>query len=108
MAEYGTPGKTVYSASKAALNGFTKALAMELATRKIRVNAVAPGLVKTRMGRNLISGLTNENLEKLIMNHPLGFAETEDISSFLLFLLSKECKNITGQVIKIDGGYNLR
>lgn len=108
MAEFGTPGKTAYSASKSAINGLVKSLALELAPRNIRVNAVAPAMVKTRMGLNLIESLTEENLNNLEKSHPLGFAEPSQISDLINFLISDNSSNITGQILNIDGGFSIQ
>lgn len=106
MSEFGSPGKTAYSASKAAINGLIKSLSLELSDRKIRVNCISPGMTNTRMGRNLIKNLSDDNLNFLEKAHPLGFAEPQDIAEFLIFLLSGKCSNITGQIIRVDGGYS--
>ena len=108
MSEYGSPGKTAYSASKAALNGLAKSLALELAPRNITVNCIAPGLIKTRMGENLLKNLSEENRLLLNESHPIGFSKPEEISAFMVFLLSNNCQTMTGQIIKVDGGYSVR
>lgn len=108
MAEFGTPGKTAYSASKSAINGLVKSLALELAPRNIRVNGVAPAMVNTRLGLNLIENLTEENLNNLKKSHPLGFAEPTQISDLISFLISDKSSNITGQIINIDGGFSVQ
>ncbi|MBR5984384.1 MAG: 3-oxoacyl-ACP reductase FabG [Bacteroidales bacterium] len=94
----GLPGQTNYSAAKAALIGATKALAQEVAARKITVNAIAPGFISTDMTKEL----NETELKKLI---PMGrFGKPEEVASLTSFLASDEAAYITGQVISINGG----
>lgn len=97
----GNAGQTNYAASKAGLIGFTKALARELASRNITVNAVAPGFVTTDM----TAGLSDEIKKTLHAKIPLGKTGTpEDIANAVAFLASAEASYITGQTICVDGG----
>ena len=94
----GLPGQTNYSAAKAALIGATKALAQEVAARKVTVNAIAPGFIATDMTKEL----NESELKKLI---PLGrFGKPEEVAALTSFLASEESAYITGQVISINGG----
>jgi len=94
----GLPGQTNYSAAKAALIGATKALAQEVAARKVTVNAIAPGFIATDMTKEL----NEAELKKLI---PLGrFGKPEEVAALASFLVSDEAAYITGQVISINGG----
>ena len=94
----GQPGQTNYSAAKAALIGATKALAQEVAARKVTVNAIAPGFIATDMTKEL----ENDELKKLI---PLGrFGKPEEVAALAAFLASDDAAYITGQVISINGG----
>ena len=94
----GLPGQTNYSAAKAALIGATKALAQEVAARKITVNAIAPGFISTDMTKEL----NEAELKKLI---PMGrFGKPEEVANLTSFLASDEAAYITGQVISINGG----
>jgi 3-oxoacyl-[acyl-carrier protein] reductase len=97
----GSPGQTNYSASKAGIIGFTKALAKELASRNINVNALALGLIDTDMTRSL----TEEYRSTILKSIPLGrFGTAEEVAKIAAFLLSEESRYITGQVIQVDGG----
>lgn len=94
----GLPGQANYSAAKAALIGATKALAQEVAARKVTVNAVAPGFIHSDMTKNL----DEENLKKLV---PLGrFGQPEEVAALVDFLASDESAYITGETISINGG----
>lgn len=94
---FGNAGQTNYSSAKAGLIGFTKALAKELASRGIRVNAIAPGFIKTDMTKDL----KLEGIEEHIPLKRLG--EAEDIAKAVKFL-AEDADYITGQVLQVDGG----
>lgn len=97
----GQVGQTNYSASKAGLIGFTKALARELASRQITVNAVAPGFIPTALTDNLAPELK----EMILKATPLGrMGKPEEIANAVVFLASEEAAYITGQVLAVDGG----
>ena len=94
----GLPGQTNYSAAKAAIIGATKALAQEVAARKVTVNAIAPGFIESDMTKDL----NKEELSKLI---PMGrFGKAEEVASLVSFLASRDASYITGEVISINGG----
>lgn len=94
----GLPGQTNYSAAKAAMIGSTKALAQEVAARKVTVNAVAPGFIATDMTKDL----DETELKKLI---PSGrFGKAEEVADLVGFLASEQSGYITGEVISINGG----
>ncbi|UYW01012.1 3-oxoacyl-ACP reductase FabG [Flavobacterium agricola] len=94
----GTPGQVNYSAAKAAIIGATKALAQEVAKRKITVNAVAPGFIKSDMTAEL-------DETELIKNIPANrFGEAQEVADLVCFLVSKKASYITGEVININGG----
>jgi 3-oxoacyl-[acyl-carrier protein] reductase len=97
----GQVGQTNYSASKAGLIGFTKALAREVASRQITVNAIAPGFVPTALTNELAQDLK----DMILKATPLGrMGKPEEIASAVVFLASEEAAYITGQVLSIDGG----
>lgn len=94
----GMPGQTNYSAAKAAVIGATKALAQEVAPRKVTVNAVAPGFIATDMTKDLDEASLKANI-------PLGrFGKPEEVAALVSFLSSDEAAYITGEVISINGG----
>ena len=97
----GNAGQCNYAASKAGLIGFTKSLAKEVAKKNIRVNAVAPGFIKSDMTDKLPKKVINEYLS----NIPLGtLGDIEDIANTVAFLASDMSKYMTGQVLVVDGG----
>jgi 3-oxoacyl-[acyl-carrier protein] reductase len=97
----GNAGQCNYAASKAALLGFTKSAARELASRGVLVNAIAPGFIQTDM----TSGLKEELKTEMLKTIPLGaFGQAEDIANAALFLASPAARYITGQVLTVDGG----
>ena len=101
VGEVGNAGQANYSASKAGIIGFTKSVARELASRNIRVNAVAPGFITTRMTEVLSEDMKKE----LLLRIPLGrFGEPKDIAKIVSFLVSEDASYITGQVFRVDGG----
>jgi NAD(P)-dependent dehydrogenase (short-subunit alcohol dehydrogenase family) len=102
----GEPANTTYAASKAALEGLSKSLAIELAKQNIRVNCLAPGLVKTEMMLGFAKQLTKEQLEKIENKHPLGLGLPEDVAYAAGFLCSDLSKWITGTTLFVDGGYS--
>ena len=101
---HGNPGQTNYAASKAGLIGLTKALARELATRGVRVNAIAPGYIETAL-----TGVLPEAVREAILgNTPLGRLGTpEDVAGAVRFLCSDEASFITGEVLLVDGGLGM-
>ncbi len=101
VGEAGNPGQANYAASKAGLIGFSKALALEVASRGITVNAVAPGLIDTDMTRAISAGAHEEWAKKIPLQR-LG--TPEDIAAAVRFLASAEAAYITGHVLSVNGG----
>jgi 3-oxoacyl-[acyl-carrier protein] reductase len=100
--QVGASCEAAYSASKAGLIGLTKALAKELAPSGIRVNCIAPGVIRTRM----LDGFTEAELEDLRMETPLERLGTpEDVGALAAFLASDRAGFITGQVVGLNGGF---
>jgi 3-oxoacyl-[acyl-carrier protein] reductase len=101
---HGNPGQTNYSASKAGIIGFTKALARELGSRGVRANVVAPGYVRTQ----LTEVLPEELQGAMLANTPLGrLGDPEDVAGAVRFLCSDEASFITGEVLLVDGGLGM-
>lgn len=99
----GAACEVLYSASKGAINLFTKALAKEVAPNGIRVNAVSPGVINTEMN----SWLSKDELQELVDDIPLGrLGEGEDVAKVVAFLCEDDSKYVTGQIINTDGGIN--
>jgi 3-oxoacyl-[acyl-carrier protein] reductase len=99
--EAGNAGQANYSAAKAGLIGFTKALARELAPRNILVNAVSPGII----GEGMTERLTEKQAEAIRAHIPVGrMGKSEDVAAAVLFLSSSMSDYITGQVIRVNGG----
>jgi NAD(P)-dependent dehydrogenase (short-subunit alcohol dehydrogenase family) len=97
---------SVYSATKAALIGLAKSLAVELARDQIRVNCVAPAFVQTEMLDGVRELLSPEQFEALEKAHPLGFGTARDVANAIAFLLAGTGRWITGSVLVVDGGYS--
>lgn len=108
MAEVGRPGLTGYSASKGAIVSGIRSMALELATKSIRVNAVSPGTVMTEMIEKMLDGMDSEQRAKRLDGFPLGVGAPEDIANMVAFLFSNQSRWITGKNIIVDGGYTIR
>jgi NAD(P)-dependent dehydrogenase (short-subunit alcohol dehydrogenase family) len=105
MGLVGSPGAIAYSMSKAALHGITRSLALEFASKKIRVNCIAPGFVKTPLFEKTQKLWDEAQAKAAEAMHPLGFGMPEDIANAVLFLCSDMGRWITGTVLVVDGGY---
>jgi len=105
MGVVGENGKTLYSMTKGALIAAVRSMSVELATRKIRVNAVSPGVIETPMSKNAVYSqdeASRSNIERL---HPLGIGKPEDVANACVYLLSDAAQWITGTNLVVDGGY---
>ena len=101
---HGNPGQTNYAASKAGIIGFTKALARELGSRGVRVNALAPGYIETE----LTGALPEEAKQAILASTPLGrLGSPEDVAACVRFLCSDEAGFVTGEVMLVDGGLGM-
>lgn len=104
-AEEGNQSKTGYCASKAAMNGAIRCLAKELAPKKIRVNAVMPGITRTAIFDQIMdNGGDSDDLKGILQRQYLGICEPENIANTVAFLLSEEANFITGSAIAVDSG----
>jgi len=102
--EKGGRGQTNYAASKGAVNAFTRALAVELAPRRIRVNAVAPGVIDTEMSKNVREMAGDEAKARILMKR---YGTAQEVAHAVWFLASDYATYVTGQVFHIDGGFKL-
>jgi 3-oxoacyl-[acyl-carrier protein] reductase len=103
-ANKGGRGQANYAASKAALEGFTRSLAVELAPKGILVNAVAPGVIVTEMSRRVREEAETEVLSKILLKR---YGTAEEVAGVIAFLASEAASYITGAVIPVDGGFKL-
>lgn len=101
----GSSANVVYAMSKGAIISTTKALAIELASKGIRVNCVAPGFVKTKMMDSVSDSFDDSYMENLNSLHPLGLGDSDSIAEPIAFLLSDAARWITGAVLSVDGGF---
>lgn len=102
--EKGGRGQTNYAASKGAINGFTRALAVELAGRGITVNAVAPGVIDTEMSRAVREQAGEQALSRILLRR---FGRPEEVAHAVWFLASQYANYITGQILHVDGGFKM-
>ena len=101
VGQTGNPGQVNYVASKAGMTGFTKALAVEIASRNITVNCVAPGFIISAMTDSLADDQKERTLEKIPVSR---FGKPEDVASAVVYLASDEAAYITGQTLHVNGG----
>jgi 3-oxoacyl-[acyl-carrier protein] reductase len=102
--EKGGRGQTNYAASKGAVNSLTRALAVELASRRINVNCVAPGVIETEMSQDIRDRAGDEVRARILLRR---FGAPQDVANAVWFLASKHADYITGQVLHVDGGFKM-
>jgi len=102
--EKGGKGQTNYAASKGAINAFTRALAVELAPRNIRVNAVAPGLIDTEMSRGVRELAGEQALDRILLGR---YGTVAEVGSVVCFLASRYGEYINGEIVHVDGGFKM-
>jgi NAD(P)-dependent dehydrogenase (short-subunit alcohol dehydrogenase family) len=107
-AEHPYTGGALYTASKSALEAFARGLALETSSKKIRVNTVAPALVRTKILEQSEQIYSKEEIEEIESRYPLGIGEPIDVANAIAFLLSNSSKWITGTIIHMDGGLLLK
>lgn len=108
MGSVGENGKSLYSMTKGALIAGSKSLAIEMASRRIRINCISPGVVETPMSQNAVYSRNEESLNKIKALHPLGFGQPEDVANACIYLLSEASRWVTGSNIVVDGGYTAK
>lgn len=104
----GTATFAAYSAAKGALISAARVAAVELASRHIRVNTVAAGVVHTAMSRSWLSLLSDPQREALEKGHLLGVGQPDDVADVIAFLLSSDARWMTGSVVTVDGGLSVQ
>lgn len=108
MATVGEVGKTAYAMTKGALLAGVKSLSLELAMKKIRVNAISPGVIITPMSSSSFYSKSEDRLERIKALHPLGLGKPSDVANACVYLVSDASKWVTGTNMIIDGGYTAR
>jgi NAD(P)-dependent dehydrogenase (short-subunit alcohol dehydrogenase family) len=103
----GSSSLSIYSMTKSGQIGLARSLAVEMASKKIRVNSISPGLINSRISEVLRSNISSDSFENIKKKHLLGIGKYSDIVSSLLFLLSDKSNWITGSNMIVDGGYSI-
>ena len=101
-------GLSAYAASKGALMSAARVMALEMASREVRVNTISPGTILTPMMQKALDAMSEEDKKKRVDGFPLGLGETTDISNACIYLLSDASRWMTGQNLIVDGGYAIQ
>ena len=101
----GRPGQVAYAATKGALISMARAMALEVVRDSMRVNCVAPAMVRTALFEDISRSNTPETMQAILAEHPSGLGEPDDVAALVCFLLSDEARWITGATFPVDGGY---
>ena len=105
--QYGIPKVIAYTASKAAIEDMTKAMAVELSPRGIRINCIAPGFIATDMSAKALHS-DPERMQKVMSRTPLGYlGDPADIANAALYLANGEANYVTGVILPVDGGNSI-
>jgi NAD(P)-dependent dehydrogenase (short-subunit alcohol dehydrogenase family) len=104
----GNSGLSLYSATKGAMISAVKSLAVELASKNIRLNCISPGMVKTEMFESLYDKISPEQIARTISEYPLGIGNPEDVANACIYLLSDAARWVTGTNLIVDGGFTAR
>lgn len=105
MSMVGEKAKSLYGGTKGAINAVVKSMALEYAARKIRINAISPGVVESPMSGKAVYSQSEQALAEVTQKHPLGIGKPEDVAYASIYLLSNAAKWITGSNLVVDGGY---
>lgn len=108
MGSVGEAGKTIYSITKGAVLAASRSMAVELASKKIRVNCISPGVVETPMSDSAVYSRNEDARKKIEAIHPLGLGKPEDVANAAIYLLSDASSWVTGTNLFVDGGYTAR
>lgn len=108
MGSVGESGKFLYSLTKGALLAASRSLAVELASKNVRVNCISPGVVETPMSETAVYSQNEDALNKIKNLHPLGLGRPEDVAHAAIYLLSDASRWVTGSNLFVDGGYTAR
>jgi NAD(P)-dependent dehydrogenase (short-subunit alcohol dehydrogenase family) len=108
MGSVGEAGKTIYSITKGAVLAASRSMAVELASKNIRVNCISPGVVETPMSDSAVYNRNEDARKKIEALHPLGLGKPEDVASAAVYLLSDAASWVTGTNLFVDGGYTAR
>lgn len=107
MGSFGEPALSAYCSTKGAIISATKSLALELASKQIRVNCVSPGLIgDTVMGNDMIDAFSDKIKQEQLSLHPLGFGKMIDVANACIYLVSDASQWVTGTNLIVDGGYS--